>query len=186
MISLEQIRSLEERVHTAVTRMRTLAAENATLKQRLQNQEERVAEFETLVAAFRRDQEEIEAGIMAALRHLDTLEDTVSEPDFDTTTVEPPDEPQRHETPDEPQQHHEPQVDPENIPLEGSGLPESGDQSDDPWRTAGDESPPQIADVYDPGEETDDHTGPESTVAPPDDSDGESSNGGEEPELDIF
>ncbi len=80
MISLEQIRSLQERVHTAVSRIRTLSAENATLKERLESNEKRISELETLISAFKSDQEEIEAGIVAALRHLDELEDSVSEP----------------------------------------------------------------------------------------------------------
>lgn len=80
MISLEQIRSLEERVHTAVSRIRALSAENVTLKERLESYEKRISELETLISAFKSDQEEIEAGIIAALRHLDELEDTVSDP----------------------------------------------------------------------------------------------------------
>lgn len=79
MISLEQIRALEGKVHAAVSRIRALAAENATLKDRLGSYEGRIAELETLVLEFKSDQEEIEAGIVAALRHLDELEDTVSE-----------------------------------------------------------------------------------------------------------
>jgi chromosome segregation ATPase len=87
MISLEQIHTLERKVQAAVSRIRSLAderdtltAENATLKERLESYEERVAELQTLVSAFKADQEEIEAGIVAALGHLDELEDTVSEP----------------------------------------------------------------------------------------------------------
>lgn len=88
MISLDQIRNLEHKVHAAVSRIRTLSSENATLKQRLESYEERIAELETLVSAFKADQEQIEAGIVAALSHLDELEDAVSEPDRSAPPVD--------------------------------------------------------------------------------------------------
>lgn len=95
MISLEQIRSLENKVHTAVSRIRALSEENATLKGRLESYEQRIAELETLVSAFKADQEEIEAGIVSALKHLDELEDSVAEspetPAGDTHTAYPAD-----------------------------------------------------------------------------------------------
>ena len=180
MISLEQIRNLEERVHTAVTRIRTLAAENATLKQRLQSQEERIAEFETLVAAFKRDQDEIEAGIMAALRHLDELEDTVSEPDFDTATVGQPETP-----PDDPQPH-EPQAGSEGMQPGESDHPEPEAEAEESWQTSGDETPPETVDAYDPGAEIDDRYVPGPGEVQPGNPHAEDSNGSEEPELDIF
>ena len=188
MISLEQIRSLEERVHTAVTRIRTLAAENATLKQRLQSQEERIAELETLVAAFKRDQDEIEAGIMAALRHLDDLEDTMSEPDPDTADGMP-DEPAREVAEhDEPQsempQPHEPQ-------LEAGHSPESEPRAEASWETtdvetAGNETHPDVPDAPGPEMEIDDRYVPHATEAQLGEASGENPDTGEEPELDIF
>lgn len=79
MISLEQIKKLENRVHGAVGRIRSLTAENETLKDRLSTYEKRVADLEGLVSAFKSEQQEIEAGIIAALEQLDGLEDAVSE-----------------------------------------------------------------------------------------------------------
>ena len=79
MISLEQIKELESRVHTAVARIQSLAAENATLKESLSNYELRIDELENLVTAFKSEQHEIEAGIVSALKQLDGLEDTVAE-----------------------------------------------------------------------------------------------------------
>lgn len=80
MISLEQIKQLQSRVHAVVARIRTLSAENATLKESLSSYEGRIDELEKLVSAFKSEQQEIEAGIIAALSQLDGLEDAVAEP----------------------------------------------------------------------------------------------------------
>lgn len=87
MISLEQIRQLETRVHTAVERIQTLKAENDALKLNLGQYEERIAELEKLVTAFKSEQEEIEAGIVSALSQLDALEDSVSEGSTETAPL---------------------------------------------------------------------------------------------------
>ncbi len=79
MISLEQIKQLQSRVHAVVARLRTLSAENATLKESLSSYEGRIDELEKLVSAFKSEQQEIEAGIIAALAQLDGLEDVVAE-----------------------------------------------------------------------------------------------------------
>ena len=80
MISLQQIKQLETRVHSAVARIRSLTAENTTLKESLSSYEGRIDELEKLVSAFKSDQQEIEAGIVAALSQLDGLEDVVADP----------------------------------------------------------------------------------------------------------
>jgi chromosome segregation ATPase len=90
MISLEQIRQLETRVHSAVARIRSLTAENTTLKESLSDYEKRIDELERLVSGFKSDQQEIEAGIIAALAQLDGLEDAVAEPDASAGPVEEP------------------------------------------------------------------------------------------------
>ena len=77
MIKIEQIRELENKVHAAVSRIRSLTAENERLKQNLQSYEERIDDLQKQVASFKDDQDEIEAGIVAALEHLDALEDGV-------------------------------------------------------------------------------------------------------------
>ncbi len=79
MISLEQIKQLESKVHGAVGRIKTLASENMTLKKRLEQYEARIGELEELISEFKNDQDEIEQGIVAALSQLDSLEDTVAQ-----------------------------------------------------------------------------------------------------------
>lgn len=94
MISLEQIKELQERVLSAVERIRTLSTENATLKANLTRNEERIDELEKLVSAFKSEQAEIEAGIISALSQLDGLEDSVTEPAAQAApTAEPVAEP---------------------------------------------------------------------------------------------
>ncbi len=79
MITLEQIRQLEQRVQAAVSRIATLKNENALLREKLESYEGRILELENSIAAFKRDQSEIEQGIVSALSQLDQLEDDVLE-----------------------------------------------------------------------------------------------------------
>lgn len=79
MISLEQIRILEQKVESAVARIRTLSTENRTLKESLERYEGRIHELESMVSSFKAEQDAIEAGIVSALQQLDDLEHTVGE-----------------------------------------------------------------------------------------------------------
>ena len=74
MISLEQIRLLEQKVTGAVELIRTLKEENATLRRGLDSAQRRMKELETLVEGFKTDQREIETAIVRTLRNLDDLE----------------------------------------------------------------------------------------------------------------
>jgi FtsZ-binding cell division protein ZapB len=84
MISLEQIKQLETRVHSAVARIQSLTAENTTLQESLTDYEKRIDELEKLISGFKSEQQEIEAGIIAALSQLDSLEDAVAESPVDS------------------------------------------------------------------------------------------------------
>lgn len=77
MIRLDQIRLLESKVNKAVEQIRLLREENKAQKRTLEKSQARLQELETLVAQFRSDQEEIEQGILRALKNLDKLEDEV-------------------------------------------------------------------------------------------------------------
>ena len=81
MVSLEQIRKLEQKVHAAVSRITVLDKENRALRSQVAEYERRLGELQQLVDAFKHDQDEIEAGIVSALKHLDQLEDRVGDPE---------------------------------------------------------------------------------------------------------
>ncbi len=74
MVSLEQIRLLEQKVTSAVELIRVLKEENATLRRGLDSAQRRMKELETLVEGFKTDQREIETAIVRTLRNLDDLE----------------------------------------------------------------------------------------------------------------
>jgi len=74
MISLEQIRTLDERVKKAVQALGDLKSENQTLKQKLADYQKRIEELEKLIDDFKKDQGEIEQGILNAISQLETLE----------------------------------------------------------------------------------------------------------------
>ncbi|MBN1243653.1 MAG: cell division protein ZapB [Spirochaetales bacterium] len=80
MLSLDQVRALEERVERAIAAIDRLSAENAALRGELEAARTREGELERTIEDFRRDQERIEAGIVSALRKLDVLEDAALRP----------------------------------------------------------------------------------------------------------
>jgi chromosome segregation ATPase len=85
MISLEQIRLLEQKVRAAVARIGQLKQENATLKEHLSSYQKRIDELEVLVESFKTDQGQIEEGILSALAQLDQLEEEVTQPATETS-----------------------------------------------------------------------------------------------------
>jgi chemotaxis protein histidine kinase CheA len=81
MITIEQIQKLDQKVQTAVKRIATLKSENAGLQAKLDDYQKRIGELEVLIERFKKDQTEIEKGIIRALEQLDHLEDTLDEKD---------------------------------------------------------------------------------------------------------
>jgi septal ring factor EnvC (AmiA/AmiB activator) len=77
MIGLDQIKLLESKVNKAVEQIRLLKEENKTLKRTVEKSQARMQELDGLVARFKSDQDEIEQGILRALKNLDKLEDEV-------------------------------------------------------------------------------------------------------------
>lgn len=78
MIRLDQIKVLESKVNRAVEQIRLLREENKALKRTVEKSQARMGELEGLVSRFKTDQDEIEQGILRALKNLDKLEDEVS------------------------------------------------------------------------------------------------------------
>jgi chromosome segregation ATPase len=80
MLTVEQVRNLDEKVRKAVDLIDTLKKENSTLKDRLDNYRQRVDQLESVVDGFKQDQIEIEQGIKDVLSQLDHLEDQITLP----------------------------------------------------------------------------------------------------------
>lgn len=78
MITLEQIKLLENKITRAIELIRVLKEENSTLRKGLESAQKRMKELESLVDGFKTDQREIESVIVRALQHLDELEEAAS------------------------------------------------------------------------------------------------------------
>jgi chromosome segregation ATPase len=76
MISLQQIKELEQRVLKAVEVINSLRDENTSLRGKLEKYENKVRELENLVESFKKEQQQIESGILDTIRKLDLLEDS--------------------------------------------------------------------------------------------------------------
>jgi len=77
MVSLKQIRTLQDRVNKALSFIELLKEENKTLKATLDKSQQRIQEFEKLITEFKNDQTEIEQTILDVIHKLDSLEDEV-------------------------------------------------------------------------------------------------------------
>jgi len=76
MVSLQQIKKLENRVLKAVEMINNLRDENVSLRGRLQGYENKILELEEIVEKFKNEQKQIESGIIEAIQKLDVLEDS--------------------------------------------------------------------------------------------------------------
>ena len=82
MVSLEQVQLLETKVAKAIEYIQRLSSENAalasekvSLREKLEVNQKRLDELETLVLRFKEDQGRIEDGIIAALDRLSQFEE---------------------------------------------------------------------------------------------------------------
>ena len=76
MISLQQVKKLENRVLKAVEMINNLRDENLSLRGRLQGYESKILELEETISGFKNEQQQIENGILDAIQKLDILEDS--------------------------------------------------------------------------------------------------------------
>ena len=81
MITIDQIQNLDRKVQSAIALISSLKAENTSLKGKLDMYQKRISELEVLVENFKKDQVEIEQGIVRALAQLDQLEDSLEDTD---------------------------------------------------------------------------------------------------------
>ena len=81
MITIDQIQKLDRKVQAAVRLIGSLREENNSLKSKLDAYQKRIGELEVLIDQFKKDQIEIEDGIVSALAQLDQLEDSLEDSD---------------------------------------------------------------------------------------------------------
>lgn len=89
MLSLEQVKLLEQKVELAISTIRKLSEERDSLKLTIAEKEKRINELENMVVSFKDDQNRIETGIKTTLDLLNSLEDiaTVSQPKREQPSV---------------------------------------------------------------------------------------------------
>ena len=92
MLTTHQLHTLQERVQTAIARIRALHEENIALKRKLSGYEKRVSDLEAHFSSVQEGQNEIEKGILSALDSLDQLENEFSSPHHSKEADSPPSE----------------------------------------------------------------------------------------------
>ncbi|MDC7226704.1 MAG: cell division protein ZapB [Spirochaetales bacterium] len=80
MLTVEQVKSLDGKVKSALDLIESLKNENSMLKSKLDEYKQRVDQLETVVDGFKLEQLEIEEGIKDVLSQLDQLEDQITAP----------------------------------------------------------------------------------------------------------
>ena len=78
MITLEQVKLLEEKVESLIGVVKSLYRERNSLKETLTEKERRVEELETALHSFEIAQAKIEESVVNALNQLDVFESSVS------------------------------------------------------------------------------------------------------------
>lgn len=77
MLTLQQVRLLEQRVQRVISRLVEVQRENETLRGQLSTYQERIDALEARVESVTTGHAEIEQSILNALHHLDEVEDAV-------------------------------------------------------------------------------------------------------------
>lgn len=77
MVTLEQVKQLEERIVQAIEYVTRVTGENKLLQGKLDGALKRASELEGVVQRFKDDQNRIEEGIIAALDRLNQFEDAI-------------------------------------------------------------------------------------------------------------
>jgi chromosome segregation ATPase len=135
MITLDQIRRLQDKVETAVKRITELKNENNTLKNELDRHLHRIKELEDLINEFKDAQTEIEAGILSALDQLDRIENDSVERENPLSTGDVDQEADQEDRSSEDSRQSE--IDekedlPETVPVESGHTEESDPSAEGP------------------------------------------------------
>lgn len=80
MLTVEQVKNLDEKVRMALDLIESQRSENSMLKAKLDEYKQRVEQLESVVDGFKLEQLEIEEGIKDVLTQLDQLEDQITDP----------------------------------------------------------------------------------------------------------
>jgi predicted nuclease with TOPRIM domain len=78
LISLSQVRLLEQKVENAVTKILQLQKENAELREKCALYESKTNKLAEQVSIFEADQNKIEEGLVSVLNKLNTIEDSIN------------------------------------------------------------------------------------------------------------
>ena len=78
MITLEQVKLLEEKVESLIGVVKSLYKERDSLKETIAQKEDRVEELEAVLHSFEISQAKIEESVMNALNQLDVFENSVA------------------------------------------------------------------------------------------------------------
>lgn len=89
MLTVEQVKNLDEKVRMALDLIESLKSENSMLKAKLDEYKQRVGQLESVVEGFKLEQLEIEEGIKDVLTQLDELEDQITDPSPSTPVSAP-------------------------------------------------------------------------------------------------
>ena len=87
MVSLEQVKLLDQRITKTLEHIRKITDENSMLKSKLDSYQQRIGELEVLIQRFREDQTRIEDGILSALDRLNQFEDALESTLTKTTAI---------------------------------------------------------------------------------------------------
>ena len=88
MLTLDQVRALEERVEKTITVINNLRKENIGLRDDIVKKQNRIAELETLIDKIKLDQVKIEESIVKALGRLENFTDIITGKGHDSHSVE--------------------------------------------------------------------------------------------------
>lgn len=78
MITLEQVKLLEEKVESLISVVKSLYGERDSLKETLTQKERRIEELEVALRSFEVTQAKIEESVMSTLNQLDVFENSVT------------------------------------------------------------------------------------------------------------
>jgi hypothetical protein len=78
MVTIEQVKTLEQKIGKAIEYVNGVIDENRLLKSRMDGYQKRIEELEILIQRFKEDQGKIEESIVSSLDQLNRFEDAIA------------------------------------------------------------------------------------------------------------